>query len=197
MVDRPAITIATAIRPSPGEVECGDAWQIDWSGDKCRISVIDGLGHGHAAAAASSAARETLAAHPTLDPARALQECHVALHNTRGAAMWTGTIDFAEGKIAYAEIGNVEGALWQGGRRIGLVGQRGIVGAVLPHMRIFEQPLERDWLLTVYTDGIRGRAGADDLPEHLRSDPQMLVDRLLLAWGRATDDALILAARAA
>ena len=121
----------------------------------------------------------------------------MALQRTRGAAMWTGTIDLARGVIAYAGVGNVDGALWQAGRRFGLVGQRGIVGAALPRMRTYEQRLEVNWVLTVYTDGIRAHHSFESLPEDLRSDPQTLVDGLLLAWGRPTDDALILAARPA
>ena len=197
MVDHPALTIATAGRAYPGETVSGDAWQVDWHAAICRVTVIDGLGHGPAANAAAQTARSALAGWPELSPGPALRACHDALRATRGAAMWIGTIDVAAERLVYAGIGNVDGVLWQAGGRVQLVGQRGIVGAAMPTVREYERSLSLDWLLVVYTDGVRSRAGTDAMTAQLRLDPDTLVNDLLEAWGRGTDDALILAARRA
>lgn len=195
MADSPFL-VAVAARPYQGEAVSGDAWQVDQDGERCRVTVIDGLGHGPAAARASEAARTVLAAHPELSPTSALEACHHALGHTRGAAMWVGTIDLAAARLTYAGIGNVSARLWHpvGGQRAEqrLVAQRGIVGGTMPTLRAYECVLERGWFLLVYTDGISERFAADRSAAALIADPQALVDGLLLGWGRETDDALIL-----
>ena len=92
MVEHP-LAIAVAARPYPGETVNGDAWQVDWDGDVCRIAVVDGLGHGPQAAAAALAATTHLADHPGRDPAAAVQGCHEALTGIRGAALLVARID--------------------------------------------------------------------------------------------------------
>ena len=196
MADSP-IEVAVAARPYPGEIVSGDAWHLDWDGDRCRVSVIDGLGHGPAAAEAAAAARAALAAQPALSPTAALDACHHALGHTRGAAMWIGTIDQAAARLTYAGVGNVSGRLWhQGVAERGeqrLVGQRGIVGAAVPTLRAYEATLGVGWFLLVYTDGISERFAVDRPTGALLEQAQALVDGLLLGWGRQSDDALILA----
>ena len=67
----------------------------------------------------------------------------------------------------------------------------------MPTLRELGQPLSRDWVLLVHTDGIRAQGASDVPPRQLREDPQLLANGLLQAWGRATDDALILVTRPA
>lgn len=198
MDQQAAIRFAAASRPFHGEALSGDAWQVDWHDTICRLAVIDGLGHGPEAAAAADAATKVLGADPELTPVAAIQECHLALHATRGAAMWVGALDTATAHLTWAGVGNVDARLWQAGHQLRLVGQRGIVGAVLPTLRAFEQALEVGWLLVVHTDGIRDRFDLEDMPATVRGgDPQSLVDGLIADWGRVTDDALVVAVRPA
>ena len=191
MVQQNPLTFAAAGRPFPGEVVSGDAWHVDWHASSCRIAVIDGLGHGPEAAAAAEAATDILAANPQLSPGPALEACHVALRGTRGAAMWVGSIDMDTGRVVYAGVGNVEAHLWQEGKQVRLIGQRGIVGAALPHIRAYDVSLANRWVLVVCTDGLRERFNLEDTPTPVRSDPRKLADTLLEEWGRSTDDALV------
>jgi len=190
-----SIAIAVAERAYPGETVSGDAWQVDEHNGVYRIAVIDGLGHGDAAAKAAMTAREVLAHHPELAAPDALQACHRALIPTRGAAMWVGQIDIEAGTLTYAGVGNVEARLWQDGRQHRLPPQRGIVGATMPNLRRFDWPLAPGWLLLVHTDGVREHFDADVLPEPMMGDPQGLANGILQAWGRQTDDALVLVAQ--
>jgi serine phosphatase RsbU (regulator of sigma subunit) len=194
-VAEPAIEIAVAERLFPGETVSGDAWQVDRHGDTQRVTVIDGLGHGRDAAAAARAAKEVLAAHPELSAVDALRACHRALHATRGAAMWIGSLDVAGGVLTYAGIGNVEARLLQVPREHRLPSQRGIVGAVLPTLRGFEEALAPGWVLVVHTDGVRDHFDRDALADLALGDPQSMADGILATWGRHTDDALVLVAR--
>jgi serine phosphatase RsbU (regulator of sigma subunit) len=188
------LAIGVAGRPHPDEVVNGDAYAVHWSGDRCRIAVIDGLGHGIDAARASGRAIETLAAHPDLDPVESLRRCHAALAGTRGAAMSVARFDLARRELAYAGVGNVEGHLWQDGRQEHLIAYRGIVGSAMRTVRPFTVALGAEWAFLLHSDGISARADllAAGLPE-IR-DPEALARAILERYARQHDDALALVA---
>jgi serine phosphatase RsbU (regulator of sigma subunit) len=193
VVEHP-VAIAVAARPYPGETVNGDAWQVDWDGDICRIAVIDGLGHGPQAAAAALAATTDLAAHPGRDPAAAVQGCHEALAGSRGAALLVARLDLQIGQLTIAGVGNVEAQLWQQGRTQRLMSDRGIVGSVLPRIRPVAVTLDADWLLLIYTDGIRNRFDLGVVRE-TTADGRGCAEALLDGWSRPTDDATVLIAQ--
>jgi serine phosphatase RsbU (regulator of sigma subunit) len=172
----------------------GDAWQVDWDGDVCRIAVVDGLGHGPQAAAAALAATADLAAHPGRDPATAVQGCHEALTGTRGAALLIVRVDLRDRQLTIAGVGNVEAQLWQNGRTQHLMSDRGIVGSVLPRIRPVVVDLDATWLLLMYTDGIRNRFDLGTVRE-TASEGKGCAEAVLNAWSRATDDATVLVAQ--
>jgi serine phosphatase RsbU (regulator of sigma subunit) len=188
------ITVAVAARPYPGETVSGDAWQIDWHGSVCRIALVDGLGHGPQAAATAQAAVAALAAEPALNPVEAVHRCHDALEGTRGAALLVASIDVARGQFVVAGAGNVEARLCQDGEAKHLMTDRGIVGSTLPKVRPVELTLAPDWLLLIYTDGIKRRFEAQSLIEAAPGGDG-LAQAILTGWARATDDATVLVAQ--
>jgi serine phosphatase RsbU (regulator of sigma subunit) len=169
---------------------------VDRHADTLRIAVIDGLGHGEAAFEAALAAKDVLTHHPELTSADALRACHRAITRTRGAAMWMVTVDMERARLSYAGVGNVDARLLQGGHEQRLVGQRGIVGATMPKVRVYEHALQPEWILLIYTDGIRDRFDLKAMPEALARNPQALADGILHTWARTTDDALVVVAQA-
>jgi serine phosphatase RsbU (regulator of sigma subunit) len=192
-----AVRIGAASRPYPGEEVNGDGWAVGWDGDACRIAVVDGLGHGPAAAVAARAALAALAARPALGPADAVRACHAALAGTRGAAVAVARIEPAGRRLTFAGVGNVEGRLWPvgpAGRAERPIAYRGIVGAALPTVRAFEFALGAGWLLVLHTDGVSARFELDQVPEGARGHPQALAEAVLARWGRSTDDATVVAA---
>jgi len=190
------ILIAAASRPYPTEVANGDAWHVDWQPSGCRIAVIDGLGHGPAAAEAASRARDALVDAPEADPIEGLRRCHGALRGSRGAAVSVITLDVIDNRLTYAGVGNVDARLMANGRTVRMPSMRGIVGATLPTLRSFEEALPPGWILFVHTDGIKDRFDPEELLEADRAEPQRLADAILARWGRATDDATIVVAAA-
>jgi len=191
-----SLAIAVAAHAHPGETLSGDAWRVDWHKGVCRLAVVDGLGHGPAAAAAATAATTALATDPSLDPMEAVQACHSALSGTRGAALLVAAIDLAAQRLTIAGAGNVEARLWQGGRGQHLVTDRGIVGAVIPRVRPIEVELEDVWLLLIHSDGVRNRLDVD-CPILSSMEAQSIADVVLNEWSRGTDDATVLVARPA
>jgi hypothetical protein len=183
--------VAADGRPYPCETRNGDAWVVHRRPDSCRIALIDGLGHGPAAADAADAARAALDARPDLDPSDAVAACHVALAGSRGAALAVARIDCLAGQLTYAGVGNIEARLCVAGHWQRPISYRGIVGATLPRLRAFTFALSAPWLLVMHTDGLRGRFEID-APTTLRAAAlQPLAESLLRDWARPTDDASI------
>ena len=189
-----SITIGVASRPYPSEIVNGDAHAVHWSEGTCRIAVIDGLGHGVAAAEASARAVAVLDAHPDLDPAEALRRCHPALMGTRGAAISISRIDLARGELVYAGIGNVEAHLWQEGGRERLIAYRGIIGAAMRTVRPFTIRLAEEWTLLMHSDGISSRVDLNALDVPAPWAPTVLAEAVLERYGRQQDDALAVVA---
>lgn len=191
----PGIAVGVASRSYPGETVSGDGWHIAWHEDGRRIALIDGLGHGPAAAHAAAVAVATLERNPRLPLAATVARCHEALIDTRGAAMLIAEIHFEARRISIAGMGNVEGRLWDGVRCHHLITDRGIVGG--PRIRVRPQTLEfgADWLLLLHTDGVRNRFELAPLLAPCL-DAQTAAEAILTEWGRGTDDATVIVARA-
>jgi serine phosphatase RsbU (regulator of sigma subunit) len=167
----------------------GDAWFVNWHEGVCRLTVVDGLGHGPEAATAASAARSVLDLAPGLPPAEALRACHEAMRGTRGGAISIVAIDSRTRRLSFSGVGNVDGYLIQSGVVRRLVPFRGIVGAVMPGPRTFELELEPDWLVVVHTDGVH-RLDNDSLLVE-RGSPQQIAERVLSSSARQRDDATV------
>jgi Stage II sporulation protein E (SpoIIE) len=188
------VTIAATSRPYPGEEANGDAWLVTWTVAGCRIVLVDGVGHGPPAAAASRITLETLALAPDLAPAAALHRCHHALVGTRGAVISIAQIAADGTHLVYTGIGNIEAQLWQAGRAHRPIAYRGIVGAVIPTVRSFVLALEPDWILLLHTDGVRARFELEALAGFRERDPGRLAATVLTDWGCTTDDAAVVVA---
>jgi hypothetical protein len=165
----------------------GDAWIAVELGDALRIAVVDGSGHGPMAAQASEIALNALTASGREPLERALQHCHGALRNSRGAAI--SVVDIGPDKLTFAGVGNVEARLISPGRTDRLVPQRGIAGVTIPTLRPEVRQLgENPWCFFMHSDGISQRLKADW--EALTSqEPEDFLANAIDEWGRLTDDA--------
>jgi hypothetical protein len=70
--------------------------------DSCVLMVVDGLGHGAAAADAARAAIDVLRVSSDLSPGRILELAHTALRSTRGAAVAVGRLQRRSQLFTYA-----------------------------------------------------------------------------------------------
>lgn len=71
----------------PGETESGDRYWASVVSNGMVFAVIDGLGHGPAAAAAAGIAIATLDRHIGDPVTQLLHHCHEALRGSRGVTM--------------------------------------------------------------------------------------------------------------
>ena len=135
---------------------------------------------------------------PDLGPAEAISACHETLQTTRGAAISIAKIDLTHSVLSYAGLGNVEARVLQGETETRLVTYRGIVGVVMRRVAVAQINLEPGWLFVMHSDGVNARFVLNEsLVTAVGGDCDRLAQRLLSDWGRAEDDATVIAATAA
>jgi serine phosphatase RsbU (regulator of sigma subunit) len=190
---------ATAGRPRPGEYVCGDqpiAVQVD--DNAALFGILDGLGHGPAAASAATVAVDVLKANRGERLEVLVQLCHRVLEGTRGVAMTLTRIDFAAGNLSWTGAGNVTANLVA--KAISGVNIRasvrlagGIVGYRIPEITPARLvPIRAGDLLVIASDGI-----TDDHLEHIdfAASASTIAEQILVKHAKETDDAMVLAAR--
>ncbi|AZM57449.1 hypothetical protein DMA15_04160 [Streptomyces sp. WAC 01529] len=189
---RPGADIGALCLPAGGEQICGDGYAVvegdgNWTG-----LVIDGLGHGPEAAAASQRAVRTFQSCSEAPLPEVLNALHSALRHTRGAA--ATAIRVGSGRAEYCGVGNIRvAAVSAHGVHRQLTGQAGIVGYNLPTPRSRFLDLSDCTAVVVYTDGIDHRWTHDPAPDRLSLPPTLLAASLAHTHRRHRDDATVLA----
>jgi len=177
--------------------DSGDACLVTSSAGGMLVAVVDGLGHGPEAAAASQLAVQVLGANAQESLAALVLCCHDALRRTRGVVMSLAWLCPDPAAVTWLGVGNVDGVLVRARtssalRRSYLTTLGGVVGYRLPALRATRLALSPGDMLLLATDGIR--AGfADGLGR--QQSAQEVADAILASHATAADDALVLAAR--
>lgn len=182
-------SVYAASRPYPGETACGDTWLSLPLKDGLRVAVIDGAGHGPAAEAAATRAKELILACGDEAASQVLRRCHEALHGTRGAVI--SIIDVRDGELVFSGVGNVEGRLVGPELHQRVLPDRGLLGAALPTVRPMTLTLPPTWAFWIHSDGISSRLLSPWSDFEDGADPATLVEEKLQTWGRVTDDATL------
>jgi negative regulator of sigma-B (phosphoserine phosphatase) len=160
--------------------------------------LIDGLGHGDAAADAALAASEVIRDHADAPPQELLDRCHRALKDTRGVVMTLAWFDVGAARLVWTGVGNVDARLWHpldpthpGRHDVALV-FGGVVGYQMPRVRPAALALARGDLLVMVTDGID-----PGFPAALNGggSAQAIAERIFPAYGKRSDDALAVVVR--
>jgi negative regulator of sigma-B (phosphoserine phosphatase) len=161
------------------------------------VAVIDGLGHGDAAADAADAAARIIEEFVELPAQELLERCHQQLRHTRGAVMTLAWFDLEARAMHWTGVGNVEARFVRAGddpsaRFDSPVVLGGVVGYNLPQVRMGTIPLEPGDSVVLATDGV----GAD-FSASLASGvaAQELAERVLERHHKGTDDALAVVVR--
>ncbi|MFD6434603.1 SpoIIE family protein phosphatase [Streptomyces venezuelae] len=178
--------------PADGEDESGDGYAVAEQDGIRTALVIDGLGHGPEAAAATQRAERTFLAHPHAPLAEIMTALHKALRHTRGAAV--AALRVAPGRAEYCGVGNVRAVtLTSEGVNHQLTGQAGIVGYTLPTPRSRFVDLTPHTSVVLHTDGIDHRWAYAATTARLTLPPALLAASLAHTHRRRRDDATVLA----
>ena len=140
--------------PYPGEHECGDGFEVDVRNGRALVIVIDGLGHGAPAAAASARGAEVFRDHSTLAPVELMQRLHDGMRATRGAAAAVAEVDARRGLVRYCGVGNIAATIVDGARTRSLVSHHGTLGHDVRRIADFQYPWEPGSLLILHSDGL-------------------------------------------
>jgi hypothetical protein len=179
------MNIGAAMRPKPGEVECGDSYVIGWRDDGVVLAVIDGLGHGRDAAEASRTACAYIEHHQDDTLSSIMQGLHRAMTHTRGAAVTLMRIRPELGEMSHSGVGNVEvSGLCQEAVRPMCV--PGVVGYSLRRVVERSFPIRAGDILVAHTDGVSRQF---DIEQYRHLEAQALADAILADWAKDHDDA--------
>jgi serine/threonine protein phosphatase PrpC len=190
------IEFGVATRPATGETLSGDDFIVEPSNETTLVAVIDGLGHGPEAAAATSRAVGFIREHAAQPLVSLVEGCHRALRKTRGVVLAVAQLDPDGGSLTWLGVGNIEARVFRSGRDWGqsdtLLMRGGVVGYQIPALRPRSLGLGRGDLLVMATDGIQS-----GYPNALKPTQtvQASADSVLADYGNDSDDALVLISR--
>src|SRR5690606_16680546 len=141
--------------PRLGEDASGDAWTVREEPDApTLLLVVDGLGHGPAAAQAAQAAVRVFRGVAVSGPAEIVERLHEGLRPTRGAAVAVAWIDFGRELLRYAGVGNVAARVFAAGACRSLVSHHGTAGREARRIQEFSYPFPRGATLMMSSDGL-------------------------------------------
>lgn len=184
-------------RALPGQDESGDTHLVQSYPTGTLLAVVDGLGHGDEAAAAARLAVTTLGRHGQEPLTSLLHLCHEKLKSTRGVVMSLARFSAQQSTMTWLGVGNVDGILLRANQKVrlpmvALVMRGGVVGYKLPPLRESVLPVAEGDTLIFWTDGVRPHFAEAVM---LGNPPRQMAERILDAYGKETDDALVLVAR--
>jgi negative regulator of sigma-B (phosphoserine phosphatase) len=182
-------TIAHVSIPKLGEYVNGDAVLVRTDeANLLLFAVIDGLGHGPAAAEASQAAIACLSNVKLNEPLLVhMQTVHAHLRGTRGAA---GTICILRGEgLEACAVGNVQ--LSATSADVPLVLSAGVLGLRVAKFRVCEARLEPGARIALFSDGISSKFR---LADSRRLAPKQACDLTIERYRKKEDDSTILIA---
>jgi anti-sigma regulatory factor (Ser/Thr protein kinase) len=181
--------------PLHGEIECGDAWQVNIDRNRIMVLVVDGLGHGPEAATAATAAMTTFSKSAAATPEAMLVAFGAALRDTRGAAASIVAIHRARRQMQFSGVGNVDGRVLSNGATQHLIPQNGIVGHGMPTPRATDATWPPGSRLVMHSDGIIPRWRLDAYETGAASHPALLAGLIYRDFARDRDDATVLVLR--
>ena len=177
--------------------ECGDLSLVVPHRRGVVLAVVDGLGHGSAAATAARRAGEVLRLSPDADVGALLTRCHDALQHTRAAAMALASVTVDNNSMRWLAVGSVQGFRWRtdaaGQRELRpLVVHSGLVGDRISPIKASTVPLQSGDVLIMATDGVRRSFGHDIIAV---GSVQATANHIIEQHSADADDALVLVAR--
>ena len=178
---------------APGEQVCGDEWSARLRDERLVVMVADGLGHGLPAHDAARAACTTFERVHERTPAEIVEEIHVALQGTRGAAVAVLAADLERGIAQSCGLGNIAGTILMpgGDARHSLVSLSGTAGHAKPRLQEFQYPFPAGATLVMHSDGISSQWQLDPYPGLRARHPTLIAGVLFRDFGRQRDDATV------
>ncbi len=196
VAERPArYSVAGLGLPAPGERVSGDGWGLRIRDGSPQLLMADGLGHGPQAAEASDMALDLFQRGTIATPAALLEDAHLSLRSTRGAAVAIVAIEPTLDRLVFAGVGNVTGRLISGISDRSLMSQPGTLGVQIRRV----QDVTHEWpdhaILVLFSDGIVSRWNLDGAGGLLACEPMVIAGWIMRDHCRGRDDATVVVVR--
>ncbi len=169
--------------------DCGDGWLFDRQ--RSALIVVDGLGHGARAAAATTAALALFRRSDVSDLEQLMFAMHAELRSTVGASILLGHI--RTGTCTFVSVGNCSARLIDSQRSRELPSWPGTVGQRLSRTTVTPVNIDGATMLVAHTDGISGRWRPHDLEGCHPFVPMLVAATLYRDFRRPTDDTTVVA----
>lgn len=186
-----ALVIGAVCVPVRGEEVCGDAWAVHETAARSLLLLVDGLGHGFAAAEAADQAVRTFRACAERGLEEILTTLDAALRHTRGAALAVAEIVPARDVVCVAGLGNIGGAIYGGDAARHLTTSDGTAGSGTRKAVSRAFPWPPDGVLILHSDGLSARWDLDDYAGLRRRHPALIAGVLFRDHRRLRDDASV------
>jgi len=181
--------------PKDGETESGDAWVAQIGRETGVLMVADGLGHGVLAADAAAAAVAAFARDPFRPPKATLEDIHLALRPTRGAAVAVAALDFTGSRARFAGLGNISGSIVDGAAKRSMVSHNGTAGHTARTLQEFTYPMPKASVIVLQSDGLHTNWNPADYTGLWARDPALVAGVLYRDFTRRRDDATVVVGR--
>jgi anti-sigma regulatory factor (Ser/Thr protein kinase) len=185
------LTIGAVVDPVSGEAASGDGWSFTLARAGPTLLLLDGSGHGIAAAAALEAGRAAFCEHAEYDCLRLMEAVHRALAPTRGAAAAIARIDARQQLVRFVGVGNILGTMVVDGVVRRMISHNGIAGHVAPRIREFTYPWLPGATIVLHSDGLSAKWDFSAYPGLATSHPSLLAGILFRDHRRPKDDASV------
>lgn len=183
--------IGVITRPRSSARENGDAFVVKESQRELLVGLVDGLGHGEFAQRAALGAQLYVQNHFDQPLDKIFLGASRACHATRGVVMTLARFH-SQGRLSFANVGNIEARVRGPRERLPLAVQRGVIGVGEVHVRVQEFCWDPRWLLILHTDGLRTPWQWDDFPWIEREPAQLIASKLMRKLAIPKDDATVL-----
>lgn len=194
VVDHPELCIGGISLPIKGEEVCGDSWSY-CRGEKIKVLVADGLGHGLLAHEASRLAVEVFEEESNKDPADVMGLLHRALRSSRGAAAAIAEIDQEKKILNYCGVGNIATSIVAPGSTKRCISYNGTLGVQVTKIHSLPYPLDKDAVVVMASDGISTQWDLKQYPGIMMKHPFIIASLLYRDYAKTTDDASVIVIR--
>lgn len=192
---RPPVEVGVATLPKPGYAENGDGFVFRSWGTHTMVGVLDGVGHGAPAQAATQAALRYVETHLEQPLEDIFRGVGIACRGTRGVVMALARFDWVGHTLEFASVGNIEARVLDTDQPMRFVVRRGILGANAPEPRVTSQQWPKGATLVMFSDGVASHWGDVTLADAQGASASIAARALLNKLNRLTDDATLLIVR--
>ena len=191
----PCVVVGVVSRAVANEPVSGDAWVLKYTREGALLLLADGLGHGQLAAEASGKAVATFNQSRDTAPVALLEQIHMALKGTRGAAIAVALVDYERGKCHFGGVGNIAGRVISPEMTSHMVSHVGTAGYEARCFQEFTHQLPTSAAVIMHSDGLTSSWRLDRYPGLLSHDPAVIAAVLYRDATRGRDDVCVMVAK--